>query len=236
MPFAGPTSSTRAEFQVPDVIGAQLTRFLETQIIYGDLPPGARLVEEDIVARYNVSRSPVREAFRALEHEGLAVRAMRRGISVSPISRGDLDDVYVCRAVLRLLAVELAAMRRTEAQLAALRTQLAIMEQQQASGDLRGFFECTVRFGSVLYKAAANPVLLRLLENVGRQALRYRFIAYQTTKDMMQVAMARSLEVADAITRRDAGRAKQAMEALMHYSWERGQLALQADRPASGPL
>ena len=104
-------------FAVPDVIAKELTRFLEDQIIFGNLLPGERLVEEDIVRRHDVSRSPVRESFRMLEQDGLVVRESRKGVWVSPIDLRDLDEVYICRLTLESLAAEVAATSRTNEQI-----------------------------------------------------------------------------------------------------------------------
>ena len=88
-----PTEQGTGSFRVPAVIATELARHLEDQIVYGDLAPGARLIEEDLVRKHDVSRSPVRESFRLLEQDGLVTRESRRGVHVSPISRADLDEV-----------------------------------------------------------------------------------------------------------------------------------------------
>lgn len=62
------------------VIPEELTEILQGEIIHGRLTPETRLTEEEIALRYGVSRSPVREALRILEADGLVVRAARRGI------------------------------------------------------------------------------------------------------------------------------------------------------------
>ena len=91
------------------VIPEELTEILQAEIIHGRLTPESRLTEEEIALRYGVSRSPVREALRNLEGEGLVVRAARRGIWVAPLSLHDLDEIYACRISLEGLAAEQAA-------------------------------------------------------------------------------------------------------------------------------
>src|SRR4051812_23631125 len=71
-----------APFKAPALLGSELASFLEDQIVFGELEPNSRLVEEAVVRQYGVSRSPVREAFRSLEQSGLAVRQSRKGVSV----------------------------------------------------------------------------------------------------------------------------------------------------------
>ena len=108
------------EFRIPDVLAKELARFLQDQIVFGDIAPGMRFIEEDIVRRYNVSRSPVREAFRLLEQDGLLVRDRRRGVRVGMLSVRDLDEIYACRTPLEGMAAETAAQHRTDAHLPAL--------------------------------------------------------------------------------------------------------------------
>ena len=85
---------------IPEV----LRRQLEEEIVFGRLEPLARLTEEEVAARYGVSRSPVREALRLLEGDGLVHRAARRGIWVAPLSLRDFDEIYACRIPLEGLA------------------------------------------------------------------------------------------------------------------------------------
>ena len=105
-------NTSEPTFQIPDVLAKELARFLQDKIVYGELAPGTRLIEEDIVRRYNVSRSPVREAFRILEQDGLLVRDRRRGVRVGLLSVTDLDEIYACRLPLEGLAAEEAAKHR----------------------------------------------------------------------------------------------------------------------------
>ena len=74
---------------IPD----NLARVLEQDIIFGRLEPSVRLTEETLAEAYGVSRSPVREALRLLERDGLVVREARKGIWVAPLSVKDLDEV-----------------------------------------------------------------------------------------------------------------------------------------------
>src|SRR5256885_16426996 len=90
---------------IPEGVAA----LLEKEIIFGELAPMARLTEEEVASRYGVSRSPVREALRLLERDGLVLRAARRGIWVAPLSVKDFDEVYSCRIALEGIAAEQAA-------------------------------------------------------------------------------------------------------------------------------
>lgn len=207
-------------FQVPDVIAKQLVRYLEDQIIFGELAPGERLVEEDIVARFNISRSPVREALRALEQEGLAERESRRGVWVSHLSLANLDEVYTCRVVLEGLATELAAKNRTDEDIDAIMAAIDALEAAHKAQDLRGFFQQNIVLSRCIHSAAANKTIKRLLGSIGKQSFRYRYLAYSKAPEMMLASVEGHREIAAAIERQNARHARTLMEDLIHRSWE----------------
>ena len=89
-------------------------RELEMRIVSGGLLPGARLNEIELAGEFNVSRGPLREAFRALEQAGLLRTEKNRGVFVRAISLEEADEIYALRAVLdeyvgRLLAANITA-------------------------------------------------------------------------------------------------------------------------------
>lgn len=214
------TDNRAAEsFQVPDVIAKDLARHLENQIIFGDLKPGMRLVEEEFVQRFNVSRSPVREAFRMLEQEGLASRASRRGVWVSHIDLDDLDEVYTCRLVLEGLAAELAAANRTSDEMNGIAAIVDAMADDLDRGDMRGFFHRNIQLSTNIHAAAHNRTLKRLLGSIGKQAFRYRYLAYEKAPEMMQTSVEGHREILEAMRRQNARYARSLMEDLIQRSW-----------------
>ncbi len=78
---------------------------LRSQILRGELKPGERLMEISLANRLGVSRTPIREAIRKLEHEGLVVMIPRRGAHVAEITQQELKDVLEIRKSLEILAV-----------------------------------------------------------------------------------------------------------------------------------
>lgn len=206
-------------FRVPDIIAKDLAKHIEQQIIFGDLPPGTRLVEEEIVHRHNVSRSPVREALRMLEQESLAVRETRRGVRVSPLAIEDLDEVYECRIVLEGLAAELAAQHHADEDLGAIKLTFAALEAAHQTNDKREFFKHNLQLSGDLYTAAHNKTLKRLLESVGKQSLRYRYLAYSHAPEMMAASIEGNRDIIKAIEMRNARHARNLMEDLVQRSW-----------------
>ena len=87
---------------------------LRQAILKGELKPGERLMEIALAERLGVSRTPIREAMRKLEQEGLVVMIPRRGAQVANITEKDLNDVLEVRIALENVAIEKACARMTE--------------------------------------------------------------------------------------------------------------------------
>jgi DNA-binding GntR family transcriptional regulator len=88
-------------------------RPLRLAIVRGDLPPGQRLLEQELAAKFGVSREPIRYALHRLEHEGLVESRQRRGVYVVGLSREDVDEIYDLRSLLETHAVRRATERAT---------------------------------------------------------------------------------------------------------------------------
>lgn len=149
------------------------TRQLREEILAGALLPGQRLVEEQIVARFSISRAPLREAFRVLAQQGLVEHVPRRGARVTELSDADVDQLFGIR-----LALEQHAVRSTfptspapdDARLATLQGRLAQMRAAERDGDElakddahRAFHaEVVALAGNRQLDLALEPVLLKL--------------------------------------------------------------------------
>lgn len=206
--------------RLPDVLGQELVRALEEEIVSGRLAPETRLVEEEVAQRFGISRSPVREALRRLEQDGLVVREARRGIWVTPISRADLDEVYSCRIALEGLAAEQAALSRTEQHIAALRTAFGAMDRAHEAGDVIAYFRGNLAFTDAIHEAAGNATLRRLLAGIGKQAQRYRYLAYSAAPELIDQSLIGSRYILAAIVKGDATRAREITEELIRRSWK----------------
>jgi len=213
-------SADKPVFHVPEIIGTELAHHLADQIIFGELAPGERIVEEDIVERFNVSRSPVREALRLLEQEGLAVRESRRGVWVTSIGLEDLDDVYACRLVLEGLATELAAQNCVKEDLEAIHAAIERLRAIDARGNIREFFRENLLLATRIHTAARNNTLKRLLGSVGKQAHRYRYLAYSHIPEMRTASVQGHEEILAAMEKGNARHARILMEDMIQRSWK----------------
>lgn len=139
---------------------------LRAAILGGRLQPGARIVEADIARQMTTSRSPVREAVRKLEHEGLLEYVPRRGTIVVGLSHDEVADAYQLRAHLEAYGARLAATRASEAQLAHLLEMIERMRECASSHDLEGLVAADVEFHRSVCDASGSPRLLQAWETL----------------------------------------------------------------------
>ena len=147
---------------------------LREAILKGDLRPGERLMELQLAAKLGVSRTPIREAIRMLEQEGLAVTIPRKGAEVARMTEKDMEDVLQIREALDDLAVQVACDKITQEQLERLMATMKNFELAVQAGDLSKIVAYDVEFHDVIYEATDNPKLVILLSNLREQIYRYR--------------------------------------------------------------
>jgi DNA-binding GntR family transcriptional regulator len=150
---------------------------LEEQIIAGRLKPRQRLVEEEIAREMSVSRSPIREALRALEREGLVTLTAGRGACVADLTPEEVDDVYAVRVRLGGLLFSLAARHITEAAVDRLDEVVAEMERVAADADIQRYFLLDLDFEERVMEACPNKKLVAVWRNLGRPILRFRYFS-----------------------------------------------------------
>ena len=147
---------------------------LRQAILRGELQPGERLMEIQLANKLGVSRTPIREAIRKLELEGLVLMIPRRGAEVAQITEKSLRDVLEVRRALEELAVQLACLRMTEEGIIELKQAAAEFEHVLGDEDITVVAEADVAFHDVIYMATDNQRLISLLNNFREQMYRYR--------------------------------------------------------------
>lgn len=143
---------------------------LRRLILDGSYPPGARLTELELAAALDVSRTPVREAFRALAADGL-VETAGRGVRVVELGPEEIQDAYRVRAALEGLTAELAAERQRQgriapAELAELERLATLTEQVTAEGRIVEAVRLNRRFHRRIAELAASPIALQTLDRL----------------------------------------------------------------------
>lgn len=148
---------------------------LRQAILTGELKPGERLMEIHLANRLGVSRTPIREAIRKLELEGLVTMIPRRGAEVAQITEKSMNDVLEVRRALDALCVELACDRITEEGLENLRKACNGFEQAVKTRDIRKIAQADVALHDIIVEATGNQRLIQLVHNLSEQMYRYRF-------------------------------------------------------------
>ncbi len=147
---------------------------LREAILRGDLKPGERLMELTLASKLGVSRTPIREAIRMLEQEGLAVTMPRRGAQVAGMTEKDMEDVLQIREALDILAAQIACEKITEEQLVEVKAAAERFRKCTLTHDVKKLAEADVNFHDAIYNATDNPKLISLLSNLREQLYRYR--------------------------------------------------------------
>jgi len=142
---------------------------LRNAIVFGELPPGRRLLERELALGLAVSRTPIREALRRLSEEGLVVGVPNRGVVVRTVTLEEAEHVYAVREPLEVLAARLAARRCTPRQVAELEGCLVRAERAAALGDRRTVILENNAFHDLIARASGNPVLARMLDLLRNQ-------------------------------------------------------------------
>lgn len=156
---------------------------LRQAILTGEMKPGERLMEIHLANKLGVSRTPIREAIRKLELEGLVIMIPRRGAEVAQITWKNLKDVLEVRKALDVLAIELACERMTEEELQKLYRACEIFKETTKTGDLRKIAETDVTLHDIIVISTGNNRLVQLVNNLSEQMYRYRF---EYIKDISQ--------------------------------------------------
>ena len=154
-------------------------RYLEKWIVTDNLKPGQQLKEDEIASKLGISRPPVREAFKALESEGLVIRKPRKGVFVVEMSKADVIEVYMLKANLYAMATELAMEHITSEQLEGLDKLVRKMEDciHEDISDILNYQKFHQRFHIRIMDIAGNRRLGIIASNLHKQIQRF---SYQT--------------------------------------------------------
>lgn len=206
----------------------RVAELLRHRVIEGDLPPGSRLSEEQLVDVLHVSRNTLREAFRLLTHEGLLVHRLHRGVFVPELDEDDLVDLYrlrrtiECDVVRRLGALDPVRLRPLHGAVAA-------GEDAARRGDWVAVGTANMRFHQHLVALAGSR---RIDETAARllAELRLAFSAVGSPQRLHEPYVSRNRALLDLLADGQSERAAKELEDYLHDS-EAELLAALGDRP-----
>lgn len=196
-------------------LSTQVFKKLEQAILTNELKTGESLNELKISSMLGVSRTPVREAIKQLEYEGLVKTVLNKGAVVVGISEKDIEDIYTIRGYLEQLAVCLAIKSLDEAALAKLREIVDLQEFYLGKGDLVKAHLLDSDFHAMLYEMSDSRPLTQTLTSFHNYIQRAREMSFQSL-GRAEESVSEHRAIVDAMSRRDTAAAEKAVETHIH--------------------
>ncbi|MGH8616060.1 MAG: GntR family transcriptional regulator [Burkholderiales bacterium] len=196
--------------------GEHVYAALREAIRVGELKPGQRLVEREVAATLGVSRTPVRQAFKLLEAQGIASVAGARGLVITALTPEEVRELYTIWESLEGIVARYAAQHATDLDLKALRH---IEEQWKSASGPQVYGQLNKQFHDALYRAAHNRYLVRALNAID-DALALLGVTTFSIPGRPAEAGREHAAIVAAIARRDGAAAQQAAEAHIHRAGE----------------
>ena len=189
---------------------------LKKAIITGEIPAGERIVETEYADRLHISRTPLREALRKLERDGLVEYVMRRGVIVHAFTTEDVDQIYTIRNSLEMLTLPYIIEKATDKDIADLREKLAVMDALIAKDDVEGLSPLAREFHTTLTAISGKNRILRVIEGQDEYIRRFSAMAIRQ-EDRRSSAHDEHHRLVDLVEQKDLP----AFETLMKHHIER---------------
>ena len=204
-------------------ITESVTEYLRLQIITGEFAPGQKLNETELASRLNISRPPLREAFRILENEHLVVSVPRKGTYVTDISIEDLEEVYQAREMLECYAIDLLKDKNirdlpTVTASVESASDLAIPSQDNRE-EVFSYLKSFVGFHIKLVESAGNSWVTHFYNSISSHLARYQFI-YLYIPGSGRRSIKEHQQILDFIKISNYEKAKKFMREHINYTFE----------------
>ena len=199
-------------------LAEQVFRTIEMNILDGTYPSGETLTEARLCADLGVSRTPVREAVRRLEQEGL-MESSGKGAMVSVFSMDDISDIYEVRMRIEGLAGRRAAERITEAQLAKLTETVELQEFYIFRGKLEKAGSMDSEFHGLLYEICGSRILQSTLNHLHHRILYFRKMS-MSRANRAENAVREHRAILEAVRAHDPERTEALIREHLHNAFE----------------
>jgi len=180
---------------------------LQNDILNGIYEPGDSLIETKLSEELGVSRTPIREALRQLELEGLVQYIPNKGVIVKGISQKDIQDIYTIRMLIEGLAARWAAEKITPQELEELKEAVELEEFYTARNDSSHLMHFDSRFHDIIFKASKSKPLMQILSNFHHYVQRARSIS-MNSPERAAAMLEEHKAILQAIIERDADKAE----------------------------
>ncbi|MBR0400288.1 MAG: GntR family transcriptional regulator [Mogibacterium sp.] len=198
-------------------LSAGLYQEIQRDILSGLIPSDTKLTEQAVCKKYNVSRTPVREAFRQLEADGLIENIPNRGAFVTGLTKRDISDLFDLRALFEIQAVEWAIKRMTAEDIESLRETLDFMEFYTLKDDIDKVLSFNSQFHSIIYAGTKDRMIKKTLSTY-QTYLKHSAPAKTITGDYLKIILEEHRAIFEAVESKNAAAGRKAMEHHMEQS------------------
>lgn len=198
-------------------LSAGLYAELQSDILSGAIPNSSKLTEQAICKKYNVSRTPVREAFRQLEADGLIENIPNRGAFVTGLTRRDISDLFDLRALFEVQAVEWAIKRMTSEDIDKLAETVEFMEFYTLKDDVDKVLTFNSQFHNIIYVGTGNRMIQKTLA-IYQTYLKHSAPAKTYTGDYLKTILEEHKAIFEAFESKNPAAGRKAMEYHMDQS------------------
>jgi len=196
---------------------AGLYQEIQKDILSGAIPSNTKLTEAAVCKRYNVSRTPVREAFRQLEADGLIENIPNRGAFVSGLTKRDISDLFDLRALFEIQAVEWAIKRMTAEDIDALKETVEFMEFYTLKDDVEKVLTFNSQFHNIIYAGTKDRMIQKTLSTY-QTYLKHSAPAKTFSGDYLRIILEEHKAIFAAVENKNVAAGRKAMEYHMEQS------------------
>lgn len=183
---------------------------LRTEILTCVIEPGTEVSEAELAERFDVSKTPVREALATLRSDGLVRTFPRRGYQVVPVTFGDMNELFDLRTILEAGAAELACQRITDAEIDNLHRLADVVYDRAEQPSLKRFVQANRDFHAAIVKASGNERLLQLLTRQIDELERFFYLGARL-RDVSSETQSDHHDIVETLRKRDPAAARQIM-------------------------
>lgn len=198
-------------------LSANLYNEIQADILSGEIPDNSKLTEQAICKKYNVSRTPVREAFRQLEKDGLIEYIPNRGAFVKGLTKRDISDLFDLRTLFEIQAVEWAIKRMSSEEIEALRETLEFMEFYTLRNDIEKVLMFNSQFHNIIYEGTNDRMLQKTLYTY-QTYLKHSVPSKTYSADQLNQILEEHRAIFNAVDTKNSAAGRKAMEYHMNQS------------------
>ncbi len=187
---------------------------LKKAILENEYPNGTPLREQDLAEHLHVSRTPIREALRQLEKEGLVVNYPARGCFVTSITPYDVEEIYELRTMLELFALEKSFNRITAADLDSIESKFALSND---AFDFEAYHDADRSLHRLFFDRCGNKRAVRFMEMLNAQVERIRHFSDIYTPRTNEERLTEHLEIIRCIREKDLEATKNALSTHLRH-------------------